>query len=278
MAAEGATKDIQLLAVRGADEARRGDVVAVEEPLEIRVQGPEQPEARVAVTMRTPGHDEELAVGFLFTEGLLRGPGDLARPATRGLPVAGGQGNVVTVRLSRAFDATSLQRNFYATSSCGICGKAALEHVETGAAPLSGGPLLRREVLRTLPDALRRAQAVFERTGGLHATGLFTSEGELLLVREDVGRHNAIDKLIGRRVLDGAVPLDAQVGMVSGRLSFEIVQKAAMAGLTVLCAVSAPSSLAVQLADRLGMTIVGFLRGEGFNVYAHPHRIGARAG
>lgn len=275
MSAEGATKGVELIAVRGAAQAPRDDVVAVEEPLEIRVQGPAQAETRVAVTMRTPGHDEELAVGFLFTEGLVKGAADLARPATRGLPVAGGQGNVITVRLTRGFDASTLQRNFYATSSCGICGKAALEHVETGAGALGPGPKVTRAVLRSLPGKLREAQAVFEQTGGLHATGLFDAEGELLLVREDVGRHNAIDKLVGRRVLDGVVPLAAQVGMVSGRLSFEIVQKAAMAGLTVLCAVSAPSSLAVQLAERLGMTLVGFLRGDTFNVYAHGQRIRA---
>ncbi len=272
---------VDLLAVRpGAAETRR-DAVAVEEPLEIRAEGPGQEPVAIAVTMRTPGHDAELAVGFLFTEGLLRSAADLRRPSTRELPVEGGANNTVTVRVAVAFDAERLKRNFYATSSCGICGKASLEHLHATAPPLAprreGSAPLPRSLIVRLPAALRAAQSVFERTGGLHATGVFDHDGRLLVVREDVGRHNAMDKAIGHLVLQQQIPLSERVLMLSGRVSFELVQKAAMAGAPVLCAVSAPSSLAVQAADRLGITIVGFVRGEAFNVYTHPDRIDVRA-
>ncbi len=265
--------DVDLLAVRGAAAGVLCDPVAVEEPLEIRAEGPDQKVVSIAVTMRTPGHDGELAVGFLFTEGLVHGADDLRRPPVRELSLEGSAANTVTVRLAAAFDAERLKRNFYATSSCGICGKASLDHLHAAAAPIEPGFVLRRSVLLGLPGALRKAQAVFERTGGLHATGVFDREGHLLVVREDVGRHNAMDKAIGHLVLAGEVPLAERVLMVSGRLSFELVQKAAMAGAPILCAVSAPSSLAVQAAGRLGMTLVGFVRGESFNVYTHPDRI-----
>jgi FdhD protein len=264
---------MDLLAVRGARAVTRSDPVAVEEPLEIRAEGPEQPAVSVAVTMRTPGHDAELAVGFLFTEGLVRALDDLRTPPVRELPVEGGAANTVTVRLARAFDAERLKRNFYMSSSCGICGKASLDNLHGVAPRLGPGVRVGRSLLARLPGALRAAQVVFERTGGLHATGVFDAEGKLLVVREDVGRHNAMDKAIGHLLLRGQVPLDARIVMVSGRLSFELVQKAAMAGATVLCAVSAPSTLAVQAAGRLGMTLVGFVRGEAFNVYAHPERV-----
>ncbi len=263
---------IRRLAVRSDRTVEEDDGLATEEPLEIRVEGPGQPAQAVSVTMRTPGHDLELAVGFLCTEGLVHGPGELAeRP--RELPVAGRPDNSVTVALRAPFDAERLARNFYATSSCGLCGKASIDHIEVEAPPIAPGPVVTRSVLLGLPPALRRGQQAFDATGGLHATGLFSAAGELLLVREDVGRHNAMDKVIGRMLLDGALPLSERVAMVSGRLSFEIVQKAAMAGVPILCAVSAPSSLAVQAAERLGMTLVGFLRHDGFNVYAHPERI-----
>jgi FdhD protein len=266
-------RHLELLAVQGLDAARRSDPIAVEEPLEIRAEGPGQPAVAIAVTMRTPGHDAELAVGFLFTEGLIRSREDVLAPPVRELPVEGGANNVVTVRLARAFDAERLKRNFYATSSCGICGKAALEHLYTVAPPLGAGPSFARSTLVRLPAALREAQVVFDRTGGLHATGVFDREGGLLELREDVGRHNAMDKVIGRMLLGRQVPLADRVLMLSGRVSFELVQKAAMAGAPLLCAVSAPSSLAVQTAERLGMTVVGFLRGETFNVYTHPERV-----
>jgi FdhD protein len=224
------------------------------------------------VTMRTPGNDDELAVGFLFTEGLVRARSDVAPRPIREL--ASARSNVVTVQLTRPFDVERLKRNFYATSSCGICGKAALEHIAADAPPIGGeGLRVAQTTLVRLPNALRAAQKIFDHTGGLHATGLFTTGGELLVVREDVGRHNAMDKVIGRLLLDGATPALERVLMVSGRASFELVQKAAMASVAVLCAVSAPSSLAVRTADRLGMTLVGFLRGSSFNVYTHHDRV-----
>jgi FdhD protein len=266
-------RDIELFAVRGSEGRAVHDPIAVEEPLEIRAEGPDQVPIAIAVTMRTPGHDAELAVGFLFTEGLVRSAADLRKPAVRELVVEGSAGNVVTVRLAAPFDAEPLKRNFYATSSCGICGKASLDHLHATAPELGRGPKLSRSTLAGLPDGLRAAQAVFARTGGLHATGVFDASGGLVVAREDVGRHNAMDKAIGHLLLRRELPLAEHVVMVSGRLSFELVQKAAMAGVTILCAVSAPSSLAVQAAGRLGMTLVGFVRGDSFNVYTHPARI-----
>ena len=237
------------------------DRVAIEEPLEIRVGG-----AALAVTMRTPGHDEELAIGFLVSEGLIA-PG----PAPTG-PPADLAGNIVEVEaeLLRTPDA----RRFYATSSCGICGKGALEEVAVLAAPLpaaEAGPRIARAVLASLPDRL--VQPGFTATGGLHATGLFTPKGDGLLVREDVGRHNAMDKVIGRRALDGALPLHGLVLCVSGRLSFELVQKALVAGAPVLVGAGAPTSLAVALAAERGLTLAGFARGRTVNVYTTPERV-----
>jgi FdhD protein len=233
--------------------------------------------------MRTPGHDAELALGFLFTEGLVRSPDDLRRPPIRELAVEGGANNTVTVRLAAAFDAERLKRNFYATSSCGVCGKASLDHLHAVApqhdlelAGRGDSARLARSLLVRLPAALREAQSAFDRTGGLHAAGVFDRDGRPLVVREDVGRHNALDKAIGHLLLQRRLPLADCVIMLSGRVSFELVQKAAMAGAPVVCAVSAPSSLAVQAADRLGMTVVGFIRGETFNVYTHPDRIDVR--
>jgi FdhD protein len=233
------------------------DFVAVEEPLEIRVDG-----APLAVTMRTPGHDEELALGFLFTEGLIDGPrragltGDLAA-------------NTIEVEGPMSHDPGT--RRFYTSSSCGVCGKGALEEVAVHAPPAAPGPEIDRALLATLPDRLR--QPTFERTGGLHATGLFTPDGELQCVREDVGRHNAMDKVVGRALLDAVVPLHGRVLCVSGRLSFELVQKAAVAGAPILVGVGAPSSLAVTLAADRGMTLAGFARRGRVNVYTGPERV-----
>jgi FdhD protein len=223
--------------------------------------------------MRTPGGDFELAAGFLFTEGLVA-PGDIRRVAyCDDLDDAEQRYNVVTVTLARPFDADRLRRNFYATSSCGVCGKAALDDVAVRCAPVGAGPVVPAALLTALPDRLRAAQRVFERTGGLHAAGLFTAEGEPIAVREDVGRHNAVDKVIGERLLAGEVPLAERILQVSGRASFEIVQKAAVAGIPIVAAVSAPSSLAVEAGERFGQTIVGFVRDGGANVYSHPERI-----
>jgi FdhD protein len=268
-----AVRDLPVLAVAGASTETRDDAVAAEEPLEIRAEGPDQAAVSISVTMRTPGHDAELAAGFLFTEGLLRSADDLRRPAMKELAVEGGAGNLATLRLAAPFDAERLKRNFYATSSCGVCGKASIDHIQTAAPPIEGRITLKRSVLVRLPPALREGQQAFARTGGLHATGVFDREGHLIVLREDVGRHNAMDKAVGHLLLRRQIPLSDRVLMVSGRLSFELVQKAAMAGAPILCGVSAPSSLAVATAVRLGMTLVGFVRGDSFNVYAHPERI-----
>ena len=262
----------RILVVNDGKTAERVDRLAGEEPMEIRAGGPGQDPAAVAVTMRTPGHDFELAAGFLFTEGLVSAE-DVAHVSYCDAPDVDQEYNVVTVRTAGFFDASSIQRNFYATSSCGVCGKASLEQVEVRCAPVPDGPTLSAGVIRSLPDALREAQKIFESTGGLHAAGLFDRDGTPTIVREDVGRHNALDKLVGRALLSGALPLHPGIVMVSGRVGFEIVQKAAVAGAPIVCAVSAPSNLAVAAAERLGITIVGFLRGERFNVYSHPARI-----
>jgi FdhD protein len=266
----------RIVAVRGSSLEFRGDRVVGEEPLEIRAAGPGQEPVAVAVTMRTPGHEDELAIGFLRTEGLIDGP-EVIRTTT-GDPAAMNQpDDQVTVHLARAFDASRVaERQFVATASCGICGKATLDEVAVRSEPIPDGPVVARSIILALPDLLRAAQRAFDETGGLHAAGLFTPGGELIAIREDVGRHNALDKLVGSQVLAGALPLNDRVLVVSGRVSFEIVQKAAVAGIPLICAVSAPSDLAIQAADRLGVTLVGFLRGDGFNVYAHDERIDLR--
>jgi FdhD protein len=262
----------KIIEIRDGKRRRRSDRLAGEEPMEIRVGGAGEEPAPVAVTMRTPGNDFELAVGFLFTEGLLD-PGALTKVSYCDSLDADQNYNVVTVRTSAPFEAEVLKRNFYTTSSCGICGKASLDDIEVRCAPLGAGPEITLDVVSGLPETLRAAQRVFDATGGLHAAALFTSDGTLDAMREDVGRHNAVDKVIGHALLGGAPDFDRRLMMVSGRASFEIVQKAAVAGVPVLCAVSAPSSLAVSAADRLGVTLIGFLRDSGCNVYTHPERI-----
>jgi FdhD protein len=226
--------------------------------------------------MRTPGFEDELAAGFLKTEGLINGS-EILRFETGDPTEMNQPDDRITVRLARAFDASVVaERHFVATASCGICGKASLDEVAVRTDPIPDGPIIRREVLLALPELLRAAQKAFDETGGLHASGLFTPAGELIAIREDVGRHNALDKVVGSQVLAKAMPLHDRIVMVSGRVSFEIVQKAAVAGVPVIAAVSAPSDLAIEAADRLGVTLVGFLRGDGFNVYAHDERIDLR--
>ena len=266
----------RIVAVRGKSLEFRGDRVVGEEPLEIRAAGPGQDPVAIAVTMRTPGFEDELAVGFLRTEGLIEGP-EILRIETGNPADMNQPDDQVTVRLARAFDASVVaERHFVATASCGICGKASLDEIAVRSDPIPDGPVIRREVLLALPDLLRAAQRAFDETGGLHAAGLFTPGGELIALREDVGRHNALDKLVGSQALAKAMPLHGRLLMVSGRVSFEIVQKAAVAGIPVVAAVSAPSDLAIQAADRLNVTLIGFLRGDGFNVYAHDERVDLR--
>jgi FdhD protein len=265
-----------IVAVRGGSLEVRPDRIVGEAPLEIRAAGPDQAPVAVAVTMRTPGHEAELAVGFLRTEGLIDGPEVI--DVEGGDPVTLSQpDDTVVVRLSRPFDDSAVaERHFVATASCGICGKASIDEVALRCEPLPDGPVVPRTVILALPDLLRAAQRAFDETGGLHAAALFSKSGELIAIREDVGRHNALDKLIGSQLLDGELPLHGRILMVSGRVSFEIVQKAAVAGIPIIAAISAPSDLAIETAERLGVTLVGFLRADGFNVYSHDRRIGLR--
>ncbi|MBS1860526.1 MAG: formate dehydrogenase accessory sulfurtransferase FdhD [Actinobacteria bacterium] len=233
------------------------DAVAIEEPLEVRVDG-----RPLSVTMRTPGHDEELALGFLYGEGLIDGP----RAAGLTADFAAN-----TIEVSGPLLRDPGERRFYTTSSCGVCGKGALEEVAVASAPLGPGPTVDRALLAALPDRL--VQPTFERTGGVHATGLFDADGALLFAREDVGRHNAMDKVVGRALLDGLVPLGDRILCVSGRLSFELVQKAAVAGAPILVGVGAPSTLAIDLAADRGLTLCGFTREGRTTVYAGSHRL-----
>ncbi len=257
------------------------DEVAVEEPLEIRL-GYGTAEGRTArslsITMRTPGQDAELAAGFLVGESIVHGPDDILSIEPCGLP-APDSGNVNTIRVELAdhvaFDEARLLRHFYTTSSCGVCGKASLDAIRNASIePVDPClPLFSERVLLTMPDKLRAAQKTFDTTGGLHAAAAFTPDGDVYVVHEDVGRHNALDKVIGRLLLDGRLEAGAFGVMVSGRASFELVQKALSAGMPLLAAVSAPSSLAIRLADEFNMTLVGFLRGDSFNIYTAGGRL-----
>jgi len=263
-----------VLRIQDGSATRRPDALAVEEPMEIRLNG-----RPLTVTMRTPGDDFDLAIGFLVSEGVVHAADHVV--AARYCAGATDDGtntyNVVDVQLDPAVPApdASLERSFYTTSSCGVCGKASLDAVRTSSTwTVTDDPLrVTPSLLATLPDQLRAAQQVFDRTGGLHAAGLFSAAGELLVLKEDVGRHNAFDKVVGHALRNGLLPLRETVLMVSGRASFELVQKAVMAGIPMVAAVSAPSSLAVDLAEESGLSLVGFLRGATMNVYAGAHRV-----
>jgi FdhD protein len=265
---------VRVRRVCDSGSAVQPDVLAVEEPLEIRLGrqvGGRRVHAAVSITMRTPGNDRELAAGFLFTEGILASREQVASARACG----GGNVACVELRPGVAVDWARLERHFYTSSSCGVCGKASLEAVRVSARhrPADGRPVVGAGVVRRLPEALRAAQTVFDRTGGLHAAALFDADGNLLCLREDVGRHNALDKLIGAQFLAGRTPLRESVLLVSGRASFELVQKAAVAGIPILAAVGAPSSLAVSLAREHGLTVLGFVRPDRFNVYSGGERI-----
>jgi len=254
----------------------RLDQLATEEPLEIRLVSPQK---TVAVTMRTPGADFELAAGFLYSEGVVSSREDIDRISyCVDADVDGEQRyNIVNVALREGLsvDLQPLERHFFTTSACGVCGRASLEALRSREYPvIPNGPEVSAAVIYSLPDQLRSAQRVFSTTGGLHAAGLFDAQGTLLSVREDVGRHNALDKLVGSAILSDELPLNNCIVMVSGRSSFEILQKCLAAGVPIVCAVSAPSSLAVTLAREFGITLIGFLRGERFNIYAGKERLG----
>jgi FdhD protein len=276
-----AHREVLIDALRDGGNAQRPDAIAVEEPLEIRLAtgaadngGTGRP---ISITMRTPGNDSELALGFLHGEGLLREPRDVVevRPC-------GPTGNVirVTVRADLPLDLDRLNRNFYTTSSCGVCGKASIEAVtaSAGIRRVSSDLMVRESVLRAMPDTLKAAQSGFAETGGMHAVGLFTADGELIASREDVGRHNAMDKLVGAALREGELPWSQRILLLSGRASFELIQKAMMAGAPVVAAIGAPSTLAVDLAESAGITLVAFLRPGGCNVYCHPARVRALRG
>jgi FdhD protein len=267
------SRGLRLLRVGPVERASVGDVVAVEEPLEVRVNG-----SPFAVIMRTPGADRELAAGFLLAEDVIRGSGELgtieycedaeaeARGNTLNVTVIGDAVERLAIRLGE-------RRQVMMTASCGLCGRRTIETLRSRAAAVDGRWTVAAAVVRSLPSRLREMQTVFSTTGGLHAAGLFAAQGALQLVAEDVGRHNAVDKIVGRRLLEDALPLDGSMLLVSGRASFELVQKALLAGIPLIAAVSAPSSLAVDLAQQSGITLCGFVRGDSFNVYAHPHRV-----
>ena len=260
--------------LRGEHRVDRPDTLVVEEPLELRVDG-----AALAVTMRTPGHDVELAHGFLLTEGVIASGADIA--AARYCDGVDDEGantyNVLDLTLAEgvAPPETGVERNFYTTSSCGVCGKGSLDAIRlrTKHSPAADSVVVTSRTLSGLPDTLRAAQKVFDATGGLHAAALFNADGEMLVLREDVGRHNAVDKVVGWAVTNDRIPLQGMVLMVSGRASFELAQKAVMAGIPILAAVSAPSSLAVDLATESGLTVIGFLRGTSMNIYSHAERV-----
>ncbi len=253
------------------------DLLATEEPLEIRIgfgDSLQRIQKSISVTMRTPGHDFELASGFLFTEGIIKSAADI-----QSIKHCNGKNeNVVRVELKDdvGFELGKLERNFYTTSSCGVCGKSSIEAIKTVCRlPASNVDALTvsSEIICTLPSVLRKRQDVFDFTGGLHACGLFDTSGQLLLMREDVGRHNALDKLIGSSLNQSILPLDKYLLLLSGRASFELIQKAWMAGIKIVAAIGAPSSLAVQMAEESGITLIGFLRNETFNIYSGAHRI-----
>ena len=274
------TGDVEIVRVHNDRHDQVSDRVAVEEPLEIRLGFTflgKPAQRSISVTMRTPGHDRELAAGFLFGEGVISSADDIVRIEYCGESDGERSPNIIRVELAAEVDVdmASVQRNFYTTSSCGVCGKASLEALEIddcSELPTTDFSIPGR-LVSTLPNILRTAQPVFDETGGIHAAGLFDCRGELLTLREDVGRHNAMDKLVGARLLDGMSSIAESVVVLSGRASFELLQKALRAQIPIVIAVGAPSSLAIDLAERFGITLAGFARGERFNIYSHPGRI-----
>ena len=273
----GSKTKVRVRVVEGDNVRVRPDTLATEEPMEIRLVSGDVKQT-VAVTMRTPGADFELAVGFLYGEGVVSSPHDILKISycvDTDLD-AEQQYNIVNVELrsDHSYELRSLERHFYTTSACGVCGKASLEQLELrGCQMIPQGPEVATEAIYPLPEKLREAQGLFDATGGLHAAALFDAKGNLVAVKEDVGRHNATDKLVGWALLEGRLPLSDQIVMVSGRSSFEILQKCLAAGVPIVCAISAPSSLAVDVARQFNMTLVGFLRGKRFNVYSGYERI-----
>jgi FdhD protein len=272
----GTVVRVRVREVNGSDARYRDDQLATEEPLEIRIAQPGEEARSLVVTMRTPGADFELSAGFLASEGIIGSSADVRRVAYCTDPALTPEQlyNVVTVELTGPARHLPAERYGAATSACGVCGKESLDELELrGCSPVATGPVVTPDVLHTLADRLRETQSVFTRTGGLHASGLFAPDGTLLCAREDIGRHNAVDKVVGWALLNDKLPLADTVLMVSGRAGYEIVQKALAAGIPFVAAVGAPSSLAVDLAKRFDMTVAGFVRNERFVVYSHPERV-----
>jgi len=270
------TKPIKVWNVNQEGKMQKEDALAIEEPVEIRLDINGTPKS-ISITMRTPGDDFELAAGFLFTEGIIQDATQIEKiehPKSWNPEM---EGNIVSIKLSDGvtIDYEKLERHFYTSSSCGVCGKASIDAVKaTGLKTISVGEFqFPSALIHDLPNRLREAQNIFDTTGGLHAAGLFKSTGDMISLREDVGRHNAVDKLIGTAFLNKELPLSDRLIMVSGRASFELIQKAAMAEIPILAAVGAPSSLAISLAEEVGMTVLGFVRNQRFNIYCHPERI-----
>lgn len=271
----------QIVKIDGDGIRTQPDLVSVEEPLEMRLgYGTEKDRNKksISITMRTPGHDFELALGFLYTEGIISGPNDLNAIRYCSEPESeDAVDNVVIVELKTEVevDFKKLERHFYTTSSCGVCGKASIEAVQNANCPVieKKQGMVEASLLHTLPEALRAQQAVFQYTGGIHGCAFFNTQGDLLKMREDVGRHNALDKLIGASLASSDSNMPNSVLLLSGRISFELVQKAAMAAVPIIAAVGAPSSLAVKSAEELGITLIGFLRDKRFNIYTHRERI-----
>lgn len=278
MTVRRAVQPAQVIVLEAGRRRTVPDRLAAEEPMEIRAHGPGQEPVSVAVTMRTPGHDFALAVGFLAAEGLLAPAGGLAGVAYCTSGLVEQQYNIVTVTTRSHFEGPGRERSFVASSSCGLCGKTALDEVVLDAPPLPEGPVVDAAVITALPDRLRDAQSVFDQTGALHAAALCRVDGTIVVAREDVGRHNAIDKVVGERILDPALdPAGAPILAVSGRVSFEVMQKAAVAGIPIVVAVSAPTSLAVDVARRTGQTLVGFVRDGRATIYTGADRIAGEA-
>ncbi|MFK7810474.1 MAG: formate dehydrogenase accessory sulfurtransferase FdhD [Saprospiraceae bacterium] len=270
---------IEIQHINKTERSQKQDLLAVEEPLEIQMRWQKNGETNqksISITMRTPGNDEDLALGFLLTEGIIQRMDQIASVGRPAFPVTTEENRILVELVSDVeMDISKLERHFYTSSSCGVCGKSSIDAIyATGIQPLNPTQfLVNDQLIHQLPEKLRQQQSVFEDTGGLHAAALFDNKGKLQLLREDVGRHNAVDKLIGAALQNDKLPLSDSLILVSGRASFELIQKALMAGIPILAAVGAPSSLAVQLAEKSGMTVLGFVRSGRYNIYCHPQRV-----
>lgn len=268
------TTDTKIIAIRAGSGHMRPDTLATEEPLEIRVHGPGQDATSLTVTMRTPGNDFDLAVGLLFNEGILKERTSLKTVCyCSEVSTEDQRYNVVTVEMSEPFDHSFRERSFFSSSACGVCGTTTIEDLATKASRVETDVSVNKDTILDFPDLMFEKQKIFKQTGGLHGAGIFDLDGRLEIVREDIGRHNALDKIVGHYFMNGELPLNNKILALSGRIGFELVQKAAMAAIPIIVAVSAPSSLAVQTAETLGITLVGFVRRGNANIYSHPERI-----